>query len=65
VCGEPVPLWINSSIITSLQWVDSDRFLVAGIEPNMLVLGKLDGTFLPVATWEDYEPVSWSAVIPH
>jgi hypothetical protein len=65
VCGEPVPLGINSSIITSLQWVDSDRFLVAGIEPNMLVLGKLDGTFLPVATWEDYEPVSWSAVIPH
>jgi hypothetical protein len=61
VCGEPVPLGIDSNIITSLQWVDGDRFLVAGIEPNMLVLGKLDGSFMPVVTWEEYESVSWSA----
>jgi hypothetical protein len=61
MCGEPVHLGIDSSIITSLQWVDRDRFLVAGIEPNMLVLGKLDGTFVPVANWGDYELVSWSA----
>jgi hypothetical protein len=61
VCGNPVRLGIDSSIITTLQWVDIDRFLVAGIEPNRLVLGKLDGTFVPVAVWEDYEPVSWSA----
>jgi hypothetical protein len=61
VCGEPVKLGIASNIITSLQWVDRDRFLVAGIEPNMLVLSRLDGTFVPVVTWEEYESVSWSA----
>jgi hypothetical protein len=64
ICGEPVHLGIDSSMITTLQWVDGDRFLVAGNEPNMLVLGKLDGTFVPVATWGDYELMSWSAVIP-
>ena len=64
ICGEPVHLGIDSSIITTLQWVDKDRFLVAGIEPNMLALGKLDGTFVPVVTWEDHESMSWSAVIP-
>jgi hypothetical protein len=63
VCGEPVPLGIDSSIVTTLQWVDRDRFLVAGIEPNMLGLGKLDGSFVPVITWKDNEPVTWSAVI--
>lgn len=63
VCGEPVPLGIDSRIITSLQWVDSERFLVAGIEPNILALGKLDGTSVPVVTWEDYESASWSAAI--
>jgi len=61
VCGEPLQLEIDSNIITSLQWIDEDRFLVAGIEPNMLVLGSLDGTFVPVATWGDYELMSWSA----
>ena len=63
VCGEPLRLGIDSNIITSLQWVARDRFLVAGIEPNMLVLGNVDGTFVPVATWEEYESVSWSAVM--
>jgi hypothetical protein len=63
VCGEPLQLGIESNIITSLQWVAGDRFLVAGIEPNMLVLGELDGTFVPVAIWEDYESVSWSAAV--
>lgn len=61
VCGEPVSLGIDSSIITLLQWVDNDRFLVAGIEPNMLVLGKRDGTFSPIVIWEDNELMSWGA----
>ena len=28
-----------------------------------VVLGKLDGTFVPVVTWGDYELMSWSAVV--
>ena len=62
-CGEALRLGIDSNVITALQWMDRNRFLVAGIEPNMLVLGNVDGTFVPVATWEEYESVSWSAVM--
>ena len=60
VCGEPIHLGIDSNIITSLQWVDAERFLVAGIEPNTLFLGRLDGTLTPIVTWADNEVPSWS-----
>ncbi|HEX6033079.1 MAG TPA: hypothetical protein VFY83_01550, partial [Anaerolineales bacterium] len=49
VCGQPIHL--GSGIITTLQWVDNSRFLVEGIEPNTLSLGKLDGTITPIVTW--------------
>jgi len=51
VCGEPIRL--GSGIITALQWVDTSRFLVEGIEPNTLSLGKLDGTITPIVTWTE------------
>jgi hypothetical protein len=60
VCGEPIHLGIDSNIITSLQWVDGERFLLAGIEPNTLSLGRLDGTLTPIVTWADNEVPSWS-----
>jgi dipeptidyl aminopeptidase/acylaminoacyl peptidase len=51
VCGEPIHL--DSSIITTLQWVDGTRFLVESIEPNSLSLGNLDGTITPIVTWTE------------
>lgn len=33
VCGEPIHLRSGSNLITSMQWIDSTRFLFAGIEP--------------------------------
>jgi hypothetical protein len=60
VCGGPIHLGIDSNIITSLQWVDGERFLVAGIEPNTLSLGRLDGTLTPIITWADNEMPGWS-----
>ncbi|HEX6304906.1 MAG TPA: hypothetical protein VFZ76_11995 [Anaerolineales bacterium] len=51
VCGQPIHL--GSGIITALQWVDTSRFLVEGIEPNNLSLGKLDGTITPIVTWTE------------
>jgi dipeptidyl aminopeptidase/acylaminoacyl peptidase len=51
VCGEPIHL--GSGIITALQWVDTSRFLVEGIEPNTLSLGNIDGTITPIVTWTE------------
>jgi dipeptidyl aminopeptidase/acylaminoacyl peptidase len=53
VCGEPIHL--GSGIITTLQWVDSTRFLVESIEPNSLSLGNLDGTITPIVTWTELQ----------
>ena len=58
-CGQPVHLK-NEGIITSIQWVDGERFFVAGIEPNTLSLGRLDGTITPIVTWADNESISWN-----
>lgn len=49
VCGDPIHL--GSGIITTLQWVDSSRFLFESNEPNTLSLGNLDGTITPIVTW--------------
>jgi hypothetical protein len=69
VCGEPIHL--GSGIITTLQWVDTSRFLFEGIEPNTLSLGNLDGTITPIVTWtesqrweESYMISGWSFYIP-
>jgi len=69
VCGEPVHL--GSGIITALQWVDTSRFLVVGIEPNTLSLGELDGTITPIVTWTESQRWTendiisgWSFYIP-
>lgn len=51
VCGEPIHL--GGGIITTLQWVDSSRFLLESIEPNTLSLGNLDGTITPIVTWTE------------
>jgi WD40 repeat protein len=51
VCGQPIRL--GSGIITALQWVDTSRFLVEGIEPNTLSLGNIDGTITPIVTWTE------------
>jgi hypothetical protein len=51
VCGEPIRL--GSGIITTLQWVDTSRFLFETIEPNTLSLGNVDGTITPVVTWTE------------
>jgi hypothetical protein len=53
VCGEPVHL--GSGIITTLQWVDSSRFLFESIEPNSLSLGNIDGTITPIVTWAELQ----------
>jgi len=60
VCGNPIHLGSGSNIITSIQWIDSTRFLFAGIEPATLALGKLDGTLTPIVTWTEGESESWS-----
>ena len=69
VCGEPIHL--GSGIITALQWVDTSRFLLEGIEPNSLSLGKLDGTITPIVTWTELQRWTenniisgWSFYIP-
>jgi hypothetical protein len=69
VCGAPIRL--GSGIITALQWVDTSRFLFAGIEPNTLSLGKLDGTITPIVTWTELQrwaendiTSGWSYYIP-
>ena len=69
VCGEPIHL--GSGIITALQWVDTSRFLVEGIEPNTLSLGNIDGTITPIVTWTDMQRWTendiisgWSFFIP-
>jgi hypothetical protein len=60
VCGDPIRL-SNSRIITSIQWVDSTRFLFTGVEPATLSLGNVDATILPIATWADSDVLSgWS-----
>jgi hypothetical protein len=51
VCGEPIRL--GGGMITSLQWVDSSRFILESIEPNSLSLGNLDGTIIPITTWAE------------
>jgi len=51
VCGEPIHL--GSGIITTLQWVDTSRFLFESIEPNTLSLGNVDGTITPIVTWTE------------
>jgi hypothetical protein len=53
VCGEPIHL--GSGMITTLQWVDTTRFLVESIEPNSLFLGNLDGTITPIVTWTELQ----------
>jgi hypothetical protein len=53
VCGEPVH--VGSGIITTLQWVDTSRFLFESIEPNRLSLGNLDGTITPIVTWTELQ----------
>jgi dipeptidyl aminopeptidase/acylaminoacyl peptidase len=69
VCGQPIHL--GSGIITALQWVDSSRFLMEGIEPNTLSLGNLDGTITPIVTWTELQRYTendiisgWSFYIP-
>jgi WD40 repeat protein len=69
VCGEPVHL--GSGIITTLQWVDTSRFLFESIEPNSLSLGNLDGTITPIVTWTEFQRWTendilsgWSFYIP-
>jgi len=51
VCGEP--LHLGSGIVTTLQWVDTSRFLFESIEPYSLFLGNLDGTITPIVTWTE------------
>ena len=53
VCGEPIHL--GSGITTTLQWVDTSRFLFERIEPNSLSLGNLDGTITPIVTWTELQ----------
>lgn len=53
MCGEPIHL--GGGIITTLQWVDSSRFLFESIEPNTLSLGNLDGTITPIVTWTELQ----------
>ncbi len=51
VCGEAIHL--GGGIITTLQWVDTSRFLFESIEPNSLSLGNVDGTITPIVTWRE------------
>jgi WD40 repeat protein len=60
VCGDPIHLGSGSNIITSIQWIDSARFLFAGTEPATLALGSLDGTLTPIVAWAEGESGSWS-----
>ena len=63
VCGEPIHL--GSGIITTLQWVDTSRFLFVGNEPNILSLGRLDGSITHIVTWTENDKLSgWSVYIP-
>ena len=62
VCGESIHLG-KSNIITSIQWVDSKRFLFTGIEPATLSLGSLGGTMTTIVAWNDSEWSGWSAAI--
>jgi hypothetical protein len=60
VCGDSIHLGENK-IITSIQWVDSDRFLFTSLEPSTLSLGRLDGTLIPIVTWGENDVLSgWS-----
>jgi hypothetical protein len=53
VCGEPIHL--GNGTITTLQWVDTSRFLFESIEPNALSLGNVDGTITPIVTWTELQ----------
>jgi len=66
VCGDPIHMKSDSNIISSsIQWVDSTRFLFTGLEPSTLSLGNVDGTILPIATWTDDDVLSgWSFHTP-
>ena len=60
VCGSSMPLG-DYEFISSLQWVDSQRFLLASYEPTMLSLRGLNGTVIPIHSAGDGELSSWSA----
>jgi hypothetical protein len=64
VCGEPIHLG-KPDIISSIQWVDSNRFLFTSHEPATLSLGSLDGTLMPIFNASEGDLFSWDAVIPH
>lgn len=55
VCGDPVHL---GGTIAAIHWIDSSRFLFLTRDPYALLLGRLDGTTIPIVTWLPEESAS-------